>query len=417
MASITKQPNGRYRARYRDLNGRSRSQTFDRKQDAQGFLDDASTDQRRGEWIDPKSRRDTFDHWADRWWATTAGKLRPTTRRGYHGVLERHVRPYFTGRRLVDIDYTDVEEFISDRLSSDLSPKYVRECVSVLSLIMQTAIRSNVRRDNPAAAHRIEVRRRRIREGDVLDMGQVHQLVAEVRDPYKPAVWLLVLTGLRPAELCGLRVSSVDTVRGLVHVTETLLPVHKFGDEPYRSAVEGPPKTAAGDRTIPIPAWLCEDLAAMLADRAAKRGTPIERNEHIFQSRYGNPVNRDKFRESVIRPALRAAGLPESIRTYDLRHSHASLLIDLGANVLAVSQRMGHSDPSVTLREYGHLIEGAQRRLTDDLDGLRESTATALTEGAIVDLDGHRPGHEQDTRDTKKTQNPGQVRSKSVEVG
>lgn len=417
MSSITKQPSGTWRARYRDANGRSRSQTFKRKQGAQDFLDDASTDQRRGDWIDPKSRRDTFDHWADRWWATTTAKLRPTTRRGYHGVLERHVRPYFTGRRLVDIDYTDVEEFISDRLSAGLSPKYVRECVSVLSLIMQSAIRSNVRRDNPAAAHRIEVRRRRIREGDVLDMGQVHQLVAKVRDPYKPAVWLLVLTGLRPAELCGLRVRSVDTVRGLLHVTETLLPVHKFGGEPYRGAVEGPPKTEAGDRSIPIPAWLCEDLAAMLAERVAKRGTPVDRSERLFQSRYGNPVNRDKFRESVIRPALRAAGLPESIRTYDLRHTHASLLIDLGANVLAVSQRMGHSDPSVTLREYGHLIEGAQQRLTDDLDGLRESTATAPAKGAILDLADHRSGHEQDTRATKKTRKTGQVRSSPVEVG
>src|SRR5450759_3502816 len=134
MASIEKQPNGHWKARYRDANGRSRRQTFDRKQDAQNFLDDLSTDQRRGEWIDPRSRRDTFDHWADRWWKTTV-KLRPTTRRGYHGVLERHVRPYFTGRKLVDIDYTHVEEFIADRLSVDLSPKYIRECVSVLSLI------------------------------------------------------------------------------------------------------------------------------------------------------------------------------------------------------------------------------------------------------------------------------------------
>jgi integrase len=416
MSSITKQANGRWRARYRDASGRSRSQTFDRKQDATGYLDDTSTDQRRGEWIDPRSRRDTFDHWADRWWATTV-KLRPTTRRGYHGVLERHVRPYFTGRKLVDIDYMDVEEFIADRLHADLSPKYVRECVSVLSLIMRSTIRSKVRRDNPAAAHHIEVRRRKIREGDVLDMSQAHQLIAEIRDPYKPAVWLLILAGLRPAELCGLRVRSVDMARGLVHVTETLLPVHKFGDESYQSAVEGPPKTAAGDRTIPIPAWLALDLAEMLAVRAAKRGTPIDRAEHLFQSRYGNPVNRDKFRENVIRPALRRAGLPESIRTYDLRHSHASLLIDLGANVLAISQRMGHSDSSVTLREYGHLFEGTQERLTEQLDGLRESTANTPIGGAIVDLSGRLAGHEQDTRDTRKTQKTGQGRSKRVEAG
>lgn len=80
------------------------------------------------------------------------------------------------------------------------------------------------------------------------------------------------------------------------------------------------------------------------------------------------------FRARVVRPALRAAGLPESLRTYDIRHSHASLLIDDGANVLAVAQRMGHTDPGVTLRVYGHLFEGVQRELTDRLDRRRAST-------------------------------------------
>ena len=330
MASIDKQPNGRWRARYRDLNGRSRSSTFDRKIDAKQFLDDCSTDQRRGEWIDPRSRRDTFDHWADRWWATTV-KLRPTTRRGYHGILERHVRPYFTGRKVVEVDYMDVEEFIADRLSAGLSPKYVRQAVSVLSLVMQSAQRGNVRRDNPAAGHKVTVRRKKIRTGDVLSMEQVHRLVAEVKDPYKPAVWLIAMAGLRPAELCGIRVGNVDFIGGSVHVAETVLPVHKFADEKYAGAVSGPPKTDAGDRRVPIPQWLCVELAALVAQRAERRGTPTRPDEYLFQTRYGSPINRDKFREKVVRPALKRAGLPDSIRTYDLRHTHASLLIDLGA--------------------------------------------------------------------------------------
>ena len=54
---------------------------------------------------------------------------------------------------------------------------------------------------------------------------------------------------------------------------------------------------------------------------------------------------------------------------------HASLLIDDGANVLAVAQRMGHSDPSVTLRVYGHLFEGVQQELTDRLDRRRQSVS------------------------------------------
>lgn len=90
------------------------------------------------------------------------------------------------------------------------------------------------------------------------------------------------------------------------------------------------------------------------------------------------------LRDHVIRPALRAAGLPESFRTYDLRHTHASLLIEQGANPLEVAQRMGHTDASITLRVYGHLFEGAQHRLTEKLDALRE--ATQPTSGAVTPL-------------------------------
>jgi Phage integrase family len=93
--------------------------------------------------------------------------------------------------------------------------------------------------------------------------------------------------------------------------------------------------------------------------------------EPLFVNRVGKPLNRDKFRETVIRPALIAAGLPPGTRTYDLRHAHASMLVDLGANVLAVAQRMGHSDATVTLREYGHLFAGVQERLGEQLEELR----------------------------------------------
>jgi integrase len=118
-------------------------------------------------------------------------------------------------------------------------------------------------------------------------------------------------------------------------------------------------------------------LAEMLAGRAARRGRPIGRDEPLFVNRAGLPVNRDKFRQTVIRPALRAAGLLEQLRTYDLRHGHASMLIDMGVNPLVLAQRMGHSGPSVTLREYGHLFEGVQKRVSEQLEELRRDAAGA----------------------------------------
>jgi integrase len=85
-----------------------------------------------------------------------------------------------------------------------------------------------------------------------------------------------------------------------------------------------------------------------------------------------------------VRPALRAAGLPEDFRTYDIRHTHASLLIDDGANVLAIAQRMGHTDPGVTLRVYGHLFEGVQEELTERLDRRRRSSPPPSAPAAPV---------------------------------
>ena len=197
---------------------------------------------------------------------------------------------------------------------------------------------------------------------------------------YKPAVWLLVLAGLRPAEFCGLRIRDVDFVRHTMSIRSTLLPVHAYSDEPWRM-VEGPPKTDAGDRTIPLPEWLCDDLAVMLAGRKE-----INRDSFLFQRDTATRSTATTSREDVILPALRAAGLPETIRTYDLRHSHASLLIDLGANPLALAQRMGHSDAAFTLRVYGHLFEGAQKALSEKLDALREATANAPEIGELIKL-------------------------------
>jgi integrase len=101
-------------------------------------------------------------------------------------------------------------------------------------------------------------------EGDVLTMEQVHQLIAHVRDPYKPAVWLIVLAGLRPAELCGIRVCDLDMKKQVLHVSQTVQPLHGFDTQPFR-IVTGPPKTAAGDRKIPVPNWLCAEIAVLLA--------------------------------------------------------------------------------------------------------------------------------------------------------
>ena len=185
-----------------------------------------------------------------------------------------------------------------------------------------------------------------------------------------------MLAGLRPAELCGLRVCDVDFIKHVVHVSQTVLPVHPSTPKASGS-YPGPPKTSAGDRRIPIPAWLCDDLVVMVAARRQREAGSCSSSpkETLLQTRYGNPLTETSWREKAIRPALRDAGLPESFRTYDLRHSHASVMIDLGVK----SARPGAAGWGTATRplpfvSHGHLFEGTQVQLSEKIDELRAAT-------------------------------------------
>lgn len=347
----------KWKARYTDPSGRARRKTFDRKADAERFLERVGTQIQTGEWVDPKGAKSRFDEWADTWWQTTV-KLAPSTRRGYEKVLRLYIRPQFSGRRIASIEWLEVELFATSLIEDGLSPKTARETISVLSLIMQTAMRARVVRENPAAGHSLPSKRQRVQ---VLTMPQIVKLVEHTEDKYKPAVWVLALAGLRTSELCGLRVMDIDWERATVTVNEVQMWVNG------ELVVKGP-KTASGVRTIPLPKWLIEDLRRVVDERSATTDCPALATDRLFVSPTGKPIL-DHTLWRIISRAREAAQLPH-FRPYDLRHSHASLLIELGAHPKAISERMGHTEIGVTMNVYGHLFNGAQHALTNDLDEL-----------------------------------------------
>jgi hypothetical protein len=83
-------------------------------------------------------------------------------------MLTNHVLPWFGGMPLNRIDWPEVERFLAAKLQAGISPKKVRDMVSVVSLIMRTGITAGARKDNPAAGHTVPQRRRKLRQGDVL---------------------------------------------------------------------------------------------------------------------------------------------------------------------------------------------------------------------------------------------------------
>jgi hypothetical protein len=122
MSSIDKTGNGRWRARYRDPAGKSRSRTFRRKGDAERFLAATATDIHRGDWVDPKLRRARFDEWAD---AFEDGlvRLAPTTARRYRQLLTLQIRPWFGGRPIAPSITRTSSRLSSTCTGADTAPR------------------------------------------------------------------------------------------------------------------------------------------------------------------------------------------------------------------------------------------------------------------------------------------------------
>lgn len=170
---------------------------------------------------------------------------------------------------------------------------------------------------------------------------------------YAALIRLAAYSGLRAGEIAGLRVGRLDLLRGKVEIAETLTDV---GGTLVSSGTTKTNKI----RTVPIPRFITEELAPLLAGKAPA--------DYVFTSPEGGPLRHSNFYRRHFRPAVERAGLSDGVRFHDLRHTYAGFLIAEGAHPKAIMERMGHSSITVTLDRYGHLLPSLEEHLTNALD-------------------------------------------------
>lgn len=282
----------RWRARYRDPAGRSRSQTFNRKLDAERFLNSTGVDLDRGDFIDPRTQRSTFGEWAELWW-DSAVHLKPSTVRGYRPARDRLVAE-FGDWPVAKIDRAEVKGFVARLSREGLSGKTIRNNVLVLALILTEAVEGRVLRENPARG--VKIPKAPAPDPRFLTAEQVAALVNATRPDYRFLVLFLAYTGLRSSEACGLRIRNLDVIRGRVRVVETLMQIEG-------KIIVGTPKNYKG-RTVPLPEFLRDEAAQYLAARSAKLGCVLDPDEFVFP-----PIRnaRQRPQGGVPRVAVRAA--------------------------------------------------------------------------------------------------------------
>ena len=132
MASIARRPDGTYRPRYRDENGKEHARHFKRKVDAQRWLDEQTAALVRGDWVDPERGRSTFRAYVETW--LPAQPLRDSSRRAYDSYLRNHLLPAFGDKRLSAVTRTQVLAFRRG-IEARLSPTTSRQVMALLGRV------------------------------------------------------------------------------------------------------------------------------------------------------------------------------------------------------------------------------------------------------------------------------------------
>ena len=160
MASIKRQPNGRYQARSRDARRAEHSQRFDRKKSAQDWLDSVTTATRTGTHVDPKAGRVTVGDLAPLWLQVKSTRVKASTLAEYDGLLRVHVLPRWRDVQVSTIDTVEVEAWVADLSKAGLSASRTRQAYLVLRGILDTAVKSRRLAVNPA--QRVDLLRSRL---------------------------------------------------------------------------------------------------------------------------------------------------------------------------------------------------------------------------------------------------------------
>ena len=363
---IRKLPSGRWQASYIDEGTGSRitaPSSFLAKADANAWLSSVDADRSRGELLDPRLSRRAFSEWANEWVGSL--HVKPKTFVAYESALRNHVLPAFERRPVASITYRDCKAFVDRMLAKGYAPGTVSEARKVLRLVLADALRADAIRRNPA--DRLRVPRGTRQEMVFLSLKEVMRLADAIANPPRPRrhqlqtwpeygllVRIAALTGLRAGEIGALRVGRVNPLLGRLEVAESVGEVH--GELVY-----GPPKTYQR-RSVPIPDALAGELRAHLDNR------PGDPSAFVFTSPDGGPLRHNNFYGRFFKPAVRRAELDPRTRFHDLRHTAAALMINEGAHLLVVKERLGHSTIQVTADRYGHLFPSLDAALTAKLD-------------------------------------------------
>ena len=328
--------------RYTDWQGKRRKSTkrgFATKREAEEWL--------RNFLITQKADFDMkFEDFWKMYCADMETRLREHTMRTKKYIVELKILLYFGNKRVNDITAADIRQWQNELIKMGYSPTYLKTINNQLSAIFNYAVRYYDLKSNPCVKAG-SMGKSKAEEMDFWTGEEFRKFIDSVmnkRLSYMTFYW----TGMRMGELLALNSKDIDLEKRTISITKSY---QRLG----KKDVITPPKTPKSKRVITIPEFLAADIKDYMDSLY-----DLQENDRLF------PITK-YYLEHEMQRGIKESGV-KRIRVHDLRHSHASMLIELGFSPLEIANRLGHEKVETTLNTYAHLYPNKQTKLAERLD-------------------------------------------------
>ena len=331
--------------RYTDWQGKRRKSTkrgFATKREAEEWL--------RNFLITQKADFDMkFEDFWKIYCADMETRLREHTMRTKKYIVELKILPYFGNKRVNDITAADIRQWQNELIKMGYSPTYLKTINNQLSAIFNYAVRYYDLKSNPCAKAG-SMGKSKAEEMDFWTVEEFRKFIDSVMNKRLSYMAFMTLywTGMRLGELLALNPKDVDLEKRTISITKSY---QRLG----KKDVITPPKTPKSKRVITVPEFLAVDIKDYMDSLY-----DLQENDKLF------PITK-YYLEHEMQRGIKESGV-KRIRVHDLRHSHASMLIELGFSPLEIANRLGHEKVETTLNTYAHLYPNKQTKLAERLD-------------------------------------------------
>ena len=276
-------------------------------------------------------------------------RLREHTLRTKRYIIDLKVLPYFGKMKMNEIKATDIRKWQNELMQQDYAPTYLRTIHNQVSALFNYAVQYYDLPNNPCrkAGSIGKKNADEMQFWTKVEFEGFLDSVMNKRQSYM-AFMTLFWTGMRLGELLALTVGDVNFYKRTISIMKSY---QRISDRDVITE----PKTPKSKRVITIPHFLVVDLQDYIGSMYG-----AQKQDRLF------PITK-YYLEHEMQRGIKESGM-KRIQLHDLRHSHASMLVEMGFSPLEIANRLGHEKIETTLNTYSHLYPNKQEKLADRLE-------------------------------------------------